>query len=378
MASPQRLNVVVVGLGFGAEFVPIYRVHPDVATVGLCDVDAERADRLAATYGADRVYPSLEAVLDDDEVDAVHLVTPLTEHGLQSIATLRAGKHCASTVPMAVDERDLSEIIALERSTGLTYMMMETAVFTREFLHVKGLVARGELGSITFARGAHYQDMSGWPPYWEGLPPMWYGTHAVAPLLALLDTHAVEVHCFGSGRLDPAEESRYGNPYPAETAIFRLHGHDAALEVTRSLSRVARPYTESFDLYGDRGGFEWSQLEEDETPLLFAMGDPEHTRHRPITVTRLKAPETGDLLPPSLARFTREGVYGADGHLSVAQGSGHGGSHPHLVHEFIRSIVEDRPSLVDAQTAARWTAAGLTAHRSAIAGGTTMSVPTFD
>jgi predicted dehydrogenase len=378
MGPNGPLRVVVVGLGFGAEFVPIYRGHPDVSFVGLCDSDAGRASRLAETFGADRVYPSLDEVLADDSVDAVHLVTPLTEHGQQSIAVLQSGKHCASTVPMAVDEDELGQIVALERSTGLNYMMMETAVFTREFLQVKEMVRRGDLGSISFARGAHYQDMTGWPHYWEGLPPMWYATHAISPLLALLGTHATQTHCFGSGQLDAAEVPKYGNPYPAETAIFRLHDHAAALEVTRTLSRVSRSYTEAFSLYGDRAGFEWSQLDEDEAPLLFEMGEASASRHRPISVTRVVPQESGHLLPEALARFTREGVYGKDDHLSVAQGSGHGGSHPHLVHEFVRSIVEGRPSQVDAVTAARWTAAGLSAHRSAMAGGELVVVPSFD
>ena len=48
-------------------------------------------------------------------------------------------------------------------------MMMETVVYSREFLFVKELYDRGELGRIQFLRGSHQQDMEGWPGYWEGL-----------------------------------------------------------------------------------------------------------------------------------------------------------------------------------------------------------------
>ena len=84
-------------------------------------------------------------------------------------------------------------------------MMMETVVYSREYLFVKDLYDRGELGRIQFLRGSHQQDMEGWPGYWEGLPPMHYATHCVSPCLAILGKHAEHVVCHGSGRID--EES---------------------------------------------------------------------------------------------------------------------------------------------------------------------------
>ena len=67
-------------------------------------------------------------------------------------------------------------------------MMMETVVYSREYLFVKELYDKGELGRIQFLRGSHQQDMDGWPDYWPGLPPMWYATHCVSPCLAILST----------------------------------------------------------------------------------------------------------------------------------------------------------------------------------------------
>jgi len=64
--------------------------------------------------------------------------------------------------------------------------------------------------------------------------------------------------------------------------------------------------------------------------------------------------------------------------LSFKQGSGHGGSHPHLAHEFIRSIVEERKPLIDEVTAANWTSVGICAHQSAMAGGARVDLPVFD
>ena len=54
---------------------------------------------------------------------------------------------------------------------------METTLYSREFLHLKDLYLRGELGRLQFLRASHHQDMTGWPAYWEGMPPMHNATH---------------------------------------------------------------------------------------------------------------------------------------------------------------------------------------------------------
>src|SRR6201995_6183130 len=184
------MRVVVVGLEFGAEFVPIYADHPEVTSVGLADLRAGLATEAAQRFGAGPVYPDLDAALADPAVDAVHIVTGLTAHADQVVRALAAGKHVACTVPMALSFDDLARIVAARRAAGTTYMMMETAVFTREFLWARDLAASGALGRVSYARGTHFQDMTGWPSYWRGLPPMYYATPAGAPILALLGTHA--------------------------------------------------------------------------------------------------------------------------------------------------------------------------------------------
>ena len=361
MSKQRRIRVAVVGLPFGAEFVPIYLQHPDVEQVAVCEVDEARLHAVGDRFGIVDRFTRLEDVLDNRRYDAVHLVTPVPLHVEQALAVLEAGKHCACAVPMATDLHDLRRIIAAQRAAGKNYMMMETAVYTREFLFAQALHARGELGTPTFLRGTYFQDLEGdYPVYWRAQPPMHYATHAVAPLLALLRTRATKVVCFGSGRLRPDIQQPGGNIFPLQTALFQLAGTDVVAEVTHSWFQTARAYTESFSVYGARRGFEWQQLE-DEDPLLFTLEPVQPSRRgRPITATRVEVPDRTDLLPASIASFTQ---------------GGHGGSHPHLVHEFVRSIVEERPPVIDALTAANWTAPGICAHESAMRGGEPIIIP---
>jgi predicted dehydrogenase len=372
----DRLRVAVVGLGFGAEFVPIYLHHPDVRSVAICDAHPERLRKTAARFGIEKQFDRVEDVVRSEEIDAVHLVSGIPDHAGQTLAVLRSGKHCACTVPMATSMDDLRAIVAAQRESGRNYMMMETAVYTRPFLFARQLRDRGEFGRIQFPRGAHYQDMECWPPYWAGLPPMWYATHAVGPLLALAETRAVRVHCFGSGEMREELHRQYGNPHPIETAIYRLAAPGLCAEVTRSLFHCARPYMESFTVYGENACYEWQM--EDENPMLFRMTPVTPGQVRTQQVERPEPPDRADLLPPSIGRFTRRFVYGKDErHLSFEQGGGHHGSHPPLVHEFVRSMMEERQPWIDAITAANWTAAGSAAHESALAGGREVTIPEF-
>ncbi|HVU14030.1 MAG TPA: Gfo/Idh/MocA family oxidoreductase [Phototrophicaceae bacterium] len=380
MTSPKGLRVALVGLGFGAEFVPIYLHHPDVASLTICDASEQKVNAIGDKFLVDQRTTDFQQILNSDEIDAVHLVTPIPLHAQQTLAVLEAGKHCACTVPMATSLDDLRAIVAAQRRSGKVYMGMETAVYTRRFLYAQEMQRSGALGRIQFVRGAHYQDMEGWPPYWLGLPPMHYGTHAVAPILALAGTRAKSVHCFGSGVMREELRQQYGNPYPIETAIFELESPTSlAAEVTRTLFHTARAYSESFTIYGEKATFEWEQVEGEE-PVVFRMTPrAESERGSDISVERITPLDRPDLLPPEIARFTKRGVYDeSNPHLSFLQGGGHDGSHPHLIHEFVRSIVEGRAPKLDAVTTANWNAPGICAHQSAMNGGARVEIPVFD
>ncbi len=378
--SERRLHVALLGLGFGSVFIPAYRRHPDVAKLTLCDANPERLKKLAEEFGVTSTAADLAQVLADPTVDAVHLNSGIPDHARHTIATLEAGKHCACTVPMATSLDDLRAIIAARRRSGKNYMMMETQFYAREFLHARELRDQGVFGRLQLLRGAHYQDMENWPDYWPGLPPMWYATHAIAPCLAFADTRATSVRCLGSGYLRPESVARYGNPYPIETALFTLEREvPLAMEVTRALFHSARGYTESFNIYGEDATLEAAQIHK-EAPVLFRLtGLGAQPGPRRSTTERVYVPDYAHLLPPEIADLTGATKADARGqHYSVMHGGGHGGSHPHLVHEFVRSIVEGRKPAIDEIKGADWSAPGICAHESAMRGGEPVMIPRFD
>ncbi|MDQ2664960.1 MAG: Gfo/Idh/MocA family oxidoreductase [Gemmatimonadota bacterium] len=364
----DKVKVAVVGLGFGAEFLPIYQRHPDAELYAICQRNKDALKETGDKFGVERRFKSYEALLKDPDVDAIHINTPIAAHAPMSLAALRAGKHTACTVPMATTVEECVQLVEAEKASGKVYMMMETAVYTREFLYAEELAQKGTFGRIQFLRGAHQQNMSlpGWPAYWYGMPPMHYATHAVGPLLKLANARAESVVCFGSGRIRDEYVQQYGSPFAVESALVRLKDSDLACEVTRSLFDTIRQYRESFDVYGTSGSFEWEQLIGDKAVLYSGFEDAQ----------RVEIPDYGHRLPKEIGSFTQAGVYDEEHeHTSFIQGGGHGGSHPHLVHEFVSAIKAQRRAAVDAATSANWTMTGVCAHASAMRGGERIDIP---
>jgi predicted dehydrogenase len=369
----KKINVAIVGLGFGAEFIPIYKKHPNANLVAICQRTQSKLDEIGNAFGIDKRYTSYDELLKDPTIDAVHINTPIPEHGIQSIKALKAGKHVACTVPMATTVEECEEIVKLTKEKGLTYMMMETVVYAREFLFMKELYDKGELGKLQFIKASHQQDMDGWPNYWPGLPPMYYATHCVGPVLGLTRGEAEYVSCFGSGTIREELHQFYNSPYAVETTHIKLRNSDLSAHIYRSLFDVARQYRESFEVYGSKKSVEWPLIEGH--PLVM------HTAKRPEPEIpeEVECPDYARLLPEPIQRFTTKGVYDSDEHqhLSFTQGAGHGGSHPHLVHEFLHALIENKPPYPNATQSANITCVGILAHQSATQGGKILALPDF-
>ena len=376
MVSDKPIRVAIIGLGFGAEFIPIYQNYPGAKLYAISRRDKKGLDESGDRYGVETRYTDYRKLLEDPNIDAVHINSPIPDHAWMSIEGLKAGKHVACTVPMGTSIDECRQIVEAQRKSGKTYMMMETVVYSREYLFVKELYDRGDLGRLQFLRGSHQQDMDGWPNYWPGLPPMWYATHCVSPCLAIVDKLAESVVCHGSGRIREDLISRYGSPFAIETATFKIKDSDVVAEVTRSLFETARQYRESFDVSGSKKSFEWQQVE-NEGPVIHTKSTPEHPLTEPEIARRVKVPDYAARLPEGIRRFTQPSAIQDAEHLSFLQGGGHGGSHPHMVHAFLSAVRGERPALPDAETSANWTMVGLRADDSAMRGGDRVTIPTF-
>lgn len=367
--NQKTFNVAIIGLGFGAEFIPIYQKHPLGNMYAICQRTPEHLNQIGDTFGVEKRYTNYEDVLADPQVDFVHINSPIPDHAPMSLAALKAGKHVMCTVPMATTIDECRQVAEAVQETGLKYMMAETVVYSREFLFLKEMYKNGSLGKIQYLAASHPQDMDGWPEYWERMIPMHYATHVVSPCLGLLDKRAEYVSCFGSGTVREDIQKKSGNSFAVETCHIKLKDSDVAAHVWRFLYDTARQYRESFDVYGTKKSFEWALIE-GEPHVLHTAKKPE-----PEIPARVEVRDYAHLLPEPVRPFTQ--TIQDDEHLSFIQGAGHGGSHPHLVNEFLNALNEDRDPWPNASASANWTSVGICAHESAVQGGDLVKLPEF-
>jgi len=367
----RTVNVAMIGLGFGAEFIPIYNADQRANVLAVCRRNEAEVNKVADQFGIEKRYTSYDDVLADPDIDFVHINSPIPDHAWMSLKALDAGKHVMCTVPMATTIDECRQIVEKVKETGLKYMMAETVVYSREFLFIKEMHDKGELGKIQHLAASHPQDMDGWPEYWERMIPMHYATHVVSPCLGLVNGLAEYVSCFGSGTVRDDIARKSGNRCAVESCHVKVKDSDLTAHVWRCLYDVARQYRESFDVYGTKKSFEWTLIE-NEPHVIHTAKKPE-----PEIAEKIEVPDYAHLLPEPIRKFTLpQEIHDAE-HLSFLQGGGHGGSHPHLVNEFISALVEDRDPWPNALTSANWTCVGICAHESALKGGEAVRLPDF-
>jgi predicted dehydrogenase len=146
-----RLRIAVVGAGYwGPNLARNFRNSPDWELVAICDLDSERAQRLANQLGGVAVVTDLEVLLQSDEIDAIAIATPArTHHGI-ALAALVAGKHVMVEKPLADTVERGREMVDTARDNGLVLMADHTYCYTPAVLKIRELIEEGALGDILF------------------------------------------------------------------------------------------------------------------------------------------------------------------------------------------------------------------------------------
>lgn len=342
--SDRIIRVGIVGYGvckFGADFG--FQNHPNVNIIAVSDLFPDRCAELARACNCSKTYPSLEEMVKDDSIEAVFIATDAPSHAKHVIEALRHGKHVACAVPAVFGSLEEADMLYEEvKSSGMKYMMFETSCFREDLYSMRQIYNEGGFGELVYSEGEYYHYMEvpidsykGWR---IGLPPQWYPTHSNAYHIGVSGGSFTEVSCIGIkslvGHLKP-DNNRYRNPFGTEIANFVTSEGGAA--------RMAVSWDTPGDsgergrIRGQKGSF-YGKYEGLETNLPDLRRPP---------------------LPPDVPA------------------GGHGGSHGHLMNEFINSILLNRKPLVDIATALNMTVPGIVAHLSAMKNGELMKIPQY-
>ncbi len=119
----KTVNVAMIGLGFGAEFIPIYQAHPQANVYAVCRRNEAELHKVGDRFEIEKRFTSYEDVLADPDIDFVHINSPIPDHAWMSLRALDAGKHVMCTVPMATTIDECRQIVEKVKETSLKYSL---------------------------------------------------------------------------------------------------------------------------------------------------------------------------------------------------------------------------------------------------------------
>ncbi len=408
------ISIGLVGLGsFGSTFAPLFKNHPLVDRVGLCDTEPEKVARFAEDpFFGDKfdprdAYASLDEICKAD-FDALVIITQPWLHAPQCIQAMESGKHVYSAVPIiSIPDDDeildwCDKLVATVKRTGMHYMLGETTYYHPQAMFCRHKAQEGAFGDFVYAEGEYMHDVDSgcnlrqvsasrasskpgreWKQisqayYDRGVlgGPMHYPTHSTSGPVCVMNAHAIRVNAYGyaNRERDPFFD---GYAFSNEMALFKMsNGAAVRIMEARETPGIIGNDGETFRVFGTRGSFSenrWFSIERPDFSRLDMGNLP-----KPRTL-HLEHGEMFDPLPPDV-EFAFKQVMHRDkdeGELLSMdfQPQGHGGSHPYLVHEFVDAVAHARIPSINIWEAARYMAMGVAAHQSSLKDGETVMVP---
>jgi predicted dehydrogenase len=196
------LTLGIAGLGsWGRNLVRNFDELADLAW--LCDVSPERRDEFARRYPNARVTERFEDVLEDAEVTAVVVATPVPTHYELSKRALEAGKHVFVEKPPAMRGAEMDELCELADDRGLVLMPGHLLLYHPAVAKLKAIVDSGELGEVMYAY-SNRQNLGVVRTAENALLSL--GVHDLSVLLYLLGEEPDQVWAQGNAFLNPRVE----------------------------------------------------------------------------------------------------------------------------------------------------------------------------
>lgn len=413
MPSKSPVRLAVAGGRRGSSFDLALKAFSDrVQLAAVCDPDESVRTRWKESHPDIHTYDSYEKLVDDSNIDAVLIATPMPLHARQAIDALNAGKHVLSEVIAATSIEECWELVETVERTGLTYMLAENYCYRRETMFVRNMAEQDVFGDITFAEGAYIHDCRDLNIYMDG-SRTWrgnmrsgnsqlargngYPTHSLGPVAQwlginksdrLLRTttfvtksaarHEWAQSVLPEGHSDTRPEAWSGAADSSSTIIQTEQGR---VIVLRFDSASPRPHNMvHYGIQGTKGAF-MSRRHDNEEPLVWIDGistgtSPANFRAenmaRPAGQIERGHPEWQELWTLNQYEHPRWRDQGEE-----ALKSGHGGGDYFVIQDFIDSVLSGSRPPIDVYDAVTWSSITPLSVESVKQSGMPMDVPNF-
>jgi predicted dehydrogenase len=306
----KKLKAGIIGTGFmGKVHAENVRRLGNVEIVAVADYADEPARQFAQAIGVERSTGDYHTLLNDPEIDAVHILTPNSLHYPMCKAALNAGKHVLCEKPFTVTAAEARELVELAGRTKLANAINHNLRYYPVVQQIRRMIEAGDLGEVLIVQGTYSQDwllydtdwnwrvdskangalraMGDIGSHWMDMIQHLTGLKITALCADLATFHKTRkkpkgpIETFAGKKLQPEDYQ----PVPIDTEDFGavlVHlGDRARGAFTVSQMSAGRKNMFAFDIYGTKAGVAWNQERPDElwigqrnTPNSLIVKDP--------------------------------------------------------------------------------------------------------
>jgi predicted dehydrogenase len=198
MGQVPGTRVGIVGTGWMAETHTEALRRLGVEVAGVAGRTPARAREVADRLGLATAYDSVEALVKDDSLAAVHVTSPNDVHAEQAAAALRAGRHVVCEKPLGVSAAETAALATLAAGSGLVNAVCFNLRFAPHNHNAAGMVRDGAIGEPRYVTGSYHQDWLLEETDWNWR--LVAGRQGNLRAVADIGSHWIDLVCFISGR----------------------------------------------------------------------------------------------------------------------------------------------------------------------------------
>ena len=387
----KKFKIGILGTGEFADcFIPLFKAHPFIDEVVLCDSDKTLLQTKADKHKVPRSFCSIDELCMSD-IDAVAIFTNRYTHAPLAIQALKAGKNVYSAVPAGITVAELEELADTVNKTGLLYMMGETSYYYPCAIYCRKRFKEGAFGKFVYGEGEYYHEFDhgfykvfqregeNWKKH-AGIPPMLYPSHSVAMVLSVTGARITHASCLGFK--DSHEDGLFrkgvniwDNVFSNQTALCRTS--DGGICRINEFRRVGIGSKVGACIYGTEGSYEEQALAKvwrnkkgppnDITDMLTCDNIPADKKEiQGLDKTLADDYFKGTSKVHDVERLPKE---------FAGLSNGHFGSHQFLVDDFAKAMAQGVLPPNNIWEAARYCLPGIIAHESSKQEGKMLAVP---
>jgi len=275
------MRIGVAGLGYwGPNLARNFAALPGCELAWLCDADPAAVHRVAAGFPGVRSTTALDDLLEDADLDAIVLATPVPTHAALAVRVLEAGKHCFVEKPLAIDVASAERAVTAARESGRVLMVGHLLEYHPAVAKLKEIADAGDLGDIHYI----YSNRLNLGKLRADENALWsLGAHDVSVVLLLAGEEPCEVEAHGESYIKPG----------VEDVVFAFMRFPSGLAAHLHLSWLDPHKERRFTVVGSRRMATFDDMELERKVTVYDKGFDEDSRSYGEYITR-----SGDIWSP--------------------------------------------------------------------------------